>query len=150
MVITAAFLEAEHSDGNEARIVEALREARSLTVSVVAMENGSIIGHAAFSPVTVDGLNDGWFGLGPVAVLPERQRHGIGGALIEAGLGRLRERGARGCVVLGEPGYYGRFGFRADASLCLAGVLPNYFQHLSFEDRQPRGIVKYHRAFDIR
>ena len=121
-VITAAFLEAEHSDGNEAKIVERLREGASLTVSIVAADGDRIVGHVAFSPVTIDGRSDGWFGLGPVAVVSDRQRDGIGSALIEAGLAQLRLQGSRGCVVLGEPGYYGRFGFVADPNLRLTGV----------------------------
>ncbi|NUQ16868.1 MAG: N-acetyltransferase [Sphingomonas sp.] len=148
-VITAAFLLAEHSDGNEARIVEALREAGSLTVSLVATEGDRIVGHVAFSPVTIDGRSDGWLGLGPVAVVPDRQRHGIGSALIEAGLAQLRIQGSRGCVVLGEPGYYRRFGFAADPEFRLAGVPPEYFQRLIFQGPCDGGLVEYHHAFEI-
>jgi putative acetyltransferase len=148
-VITSAFLEAEHTGGNEALIVDKLRDAASLSVSLVATENDRIVGHIAFSPVTVDGRNEGWFGLGPVAVVPDRQGHGIGSALIEAGLDQLRMRGSRGCVVLGEPAYYGRFGFVHDANLSLAGVPPEYFQSLMFKEQPCAGLVKYHPAFDI-
>jgi len=147
-VITSAFLEAEHSGGNEAVIVDKLREAASLSVSLVATENDRIVGHVAFSPITVDGRTGGWFGLGPVAVLPDRQGHGIGSALIEAGLDQLRERGSRGCVVLGAPAYYGRFGFAPDANLSLAGVPQEYFQSLMFNEQPCAGLVKYHPAFD--
>lgn len=146
-VITSAFLEAEYSSGTEAAIVEMLRKADALTVSLVAIDGVKVIGHVAFSPVSIDGLNDGWFGLGPVAVDPDCQREGIGGALIEAGLADLKEQGARGCVVLGEPGYYGRFGFAADANLILEGVPPEYFQRLSFDGSSPCGSVTYHPAF---
>ena len=146
-VITEAFLEAEHSGGNEAKIVERLREAASLTVSLVATDGDRIVGYVAFSPVTIDGRSDGWSGLGPVAVVPDRQRHRIGSALIEAGLAQLRLQGSRGCVVLGEPGYYRRFGFAADPNFRLAGVPAEYFQRLIF-DGQPRGgLVEYHPAF---
>jgi putative acetyltransferase len=148
-VITAAFVGAEHSSGTEASIVEALREARSLAVSLVAMEKESIVGHVAFSPLTIDGCSDGWFGLGPVAVVPRRQAQGIGSALIEAGLASLRARGSNGCVVLGEPAYYSRFGFTADHSLRLAGVPPEYFQQLKFTEQSCRGMVEYHAAFEI-
>jgi putative acetyltransferase len=148
-VITAAFLEAEHSGGNEARIVERLREAAALTVSLVATEDERILGHVAFSPVTVDGLSDGWFGLGPVAVVPDRQRQGIGTALIEAGLARLRAHGSKGCVVLGEPAYYRRFGFAADPNLRLAGVPAGHFQRLIFKEQPCGGLVEYHPAFGI-
>jgi putative acetyltransferase len=148
-VITAAFARAEHSAGNEARIVEALREAKSLAVSLVATENGRIAGHAAFSPVTIDGRSDGWFGLGPVAVVPNRQGHGIGSALIHAGIAALSEGGAKGCVVLGEPAYYARFGFKPDPNLRLAGVPPQYFQRLQFGEQPCCGVVKYHPAFAV-
>lgn len=148
-VITSAFLKAGHSDGNEAVIVEKLREAASLSISLVATENDRIVGHVAISPVTVDGRSDGWFGLGPVAVVPDRQGHGIGSTLIEAGLDQLRVRGSRGCVVLGEPAYYGRFGFVHDPNLALAGVPPEYFQSLLFKGQPCAGLVKYHPAFGV-
>jgi putative acetyltransferase len=148
-VVTAAFLEAEHSGGNEARIVAMLRNAEGLTVSLVATENNRIVGHVAFSPVTIDGRSHGWFGLGPVTVTPSHQRNGWGSALIEAGLAILRERGSSGCVVLGDPNYYGRFGFTADPDLYLAGVPSEYFQRLSFDGERRIGEVNYHPAFGI-
>jgi putative acetyltransferase len=147
-VISAAFLKAEHSGGNEARIVDALRQANSLTVSLVAAEDAAIIGYIAFSPVTVDGRGDGWFGLGPVAVMPDRQREGIGSALINAGLRHLRGKGSNGCVVLGDPAYYHRFGFSPNRDLELPGVPPQYFQRLSFNRQHCGGLIKYHPAFD--
>jgi putative acetyltransferase len=148
-VITSAFLEAEHAGGNEAVIVDRLREAGSLSISLVARENNRIVGHVAFSPVTVDARSNGWFGLGPVAVVPDRQGHGIGSALIEAGLAQLRVRGARGCVVLGEPAYYCRFGFVQETDLRITEVPPEYFQALRFDEQPCGGLVKYHAAFDI-
>ena len=147
-VITEAFLRAEHSGGNEAKIVERLRATGCLAVSLVAIEDERIVGHVAFSPVTIDGQSCGWFGLGPVACAPSRQRKGIGRALVEAGLDVLRAKGARGCVVLGEPTYYGRFGFSADPDLRLEGVPPAYFQRLTFHDEPRAGMVKYHPAFE--
>lgn len=146
-VTTLAFLEAEHSDGNEASIVDGLRNTGALTISLVAIDCGAIIGHVAFSPVMIDGFHDGWFGLGPVSVKPDRQRERAGTAMIEAGLAKLRRQGAKGCVVLGDPDYYGRFGFAVDPKLRLPGAPPEYFQRLSF-DGQPRiGSVTYHPAF---
>ena len=108
-LITKTFATAPHSDGTEADIVDALRTAGALTISLVAEVDGKLVGHVAFSPVTIGGENRGCFGLGPVAVLPERQGQGIGSALIQAGLEELRDKGACGCVVLGEPSYYSRF-----------------------------------------
>lgn len=146
-VTTSAFLEAQRSDGNEASIVHGLRTAGALTISLVADDEGAIIGHVAFSPVMIDGFHDGWFGLGPVSVQPSRQREGIGTAMIEAGLAHLRSQGAKGCVVLGDPGYYCRFGFAVDPNLRLAGVPPAYFQRLCFDGQPRSGSVTYHPAF---
>lgn len=143
----AAFRNAPHRSGTEAAIVDALRGAGALALSLVAGEGGRLLGHAAFSPVTVAGRDPGWLGLGPVSVLPERQREGIGGALIRAGLERLRRRGVAGCVVLGEPAYYSRFGFRADAGLRNGGAPAGYFLALPFGGPPPTGEVAYHAAF---
>ena len=147
-LIEAAFRGAEHSSGTEARIVDALRSAGALAVSLVAVDGG-VIGHAAFSPVMIDGRDIGWFGLGPVAVLPDRQGRGIGAALIEAGLAQLREMGASGCVVLGEPAFYARFGFRAEPGLRYPGPPSEYFQALGFRGQVPAGEVAYHPAFGV-
>jgi putative acetyltransferase len=145
----SAFLNAPHTSHTEQHIVSALREAGELAVSLVAEMDGVIVGHVAVSPVSIaDGALD-WFGLGPVSVLPEHQRRGIGSRLIREALRILRERGAKGCVVLGEPEYYGRFGFRADGGLILPGVPPEYFQAISFDSSKPRGVVSYHAAFTV-
>ena len=146
-LIEEAFAAAPHSDGNESGIVEALRSAGALAVSLVAEENGDLVGHVAFSPVTVGGESGGWFGLGPVAVSPSYQGQGIGAALIEAGLEKLRSSDASGCVVLGEPEYYGRFGFRADPRLTFPGPPAEYFQVLRLNDEEAEGEVAYHPAF---
>ncbi|TCM18974.1 putative acetyltransferase [Novosphingobium sp. PhB165] len=146
-LVTAAFLGAEHSSGTEAAIVDALRASGMLSVSLVAEEDGLIVGHVAFSPVTMDGTDLGWFGLGPVAVSPDHQRRGIGARLIEAGLARLRDAGAQGCVVLGDPAYYARFGFEIDPALVYPGVPAEYFQRLVLAGAAPTGKVAYHPSF---
>lgn len=94
----------------EARLVDALRAAGRLRVSLVAIEQGKIIGHVAFSPVTVAGSDNG-LGLAPVAVLPADQRRGVGAELIRAGLAACERAGCRFVVLIGEPAYYARFGF---------------------------------------
>jgi len=99
-------------------------------------------------PVSISDGATGWFGLGPIAILPQHQRRGIGSRLVRAALRLLRSRGACGCVVLGEPHYYRRFGFQADPGLILPGVPPEYFLALSFDSSQPRGTVTYHEAFN--
>lgn len=146
-VTYAAFQAAEQGGQAEADIITALRAAGALSVSLVAVVDGRIVGHVAFSPVTIDGAPRGWYGLGPVSVVPDMQKRGIGGALIRTGLERLRQVSARGCVVLGEPGYYGRFGFGTDPSLVLEGVPAGYFMRLTLEGETPSGVVEYHSAF---
>ena len=146
-VIEAAFALAEHRDGTEAQIVERLREDAALTLSLVAVDDGTIVGHVAFSPVTIDGADHKWFGLGPVAVQPNQQGKGLGSWLIRDGLDRLLEIGAAGCVLVGEPEYYARFGFQSDEGLVYPGLPPEYFQALSFSGDLPAGTVAYHSAF---
>lgn len=146
-VTEAAFTGHPHSDGSEVGIVERLRLAGALTVSLVAEHDGQIVGHAAFSPVTIADGTPGWFGLGPVSVVPERQREGIGSALIRAGLEQLRQAGAAGCVVLGDPAYYGRFGYAHDPALIYPCPMPEAFQQQRFSGPVPKGAVAYHAAF---
>jgi len=145
-----AFETAPFSSGAEPRIVEALRQAGALAVSLVATsDDGSILGHVAFSPVRIDHAAGRWYGLGPVSVAPEMQRRGIGRALIREGLARLAALDAEGCVVLGDPGYYGRFGFVSDSALTYGGEASPYFQRLVLTGEPPRGNVSYHEAFDV-
>ncbi|MBS7697138.1 MULTISPECIES: N-acetyltransferase [unclassified Chelatococcus] len=148
-LVEEAFRSAPHSSGTEALIIDALREAGALTLSLVAEAEGVVCGHIAFSPVMVAGAEVGWHGLGPLAVLPRQQRQGIGSQLVMEGLAALRAAGSHGCVVLGDPLYYGRFGFRACAELSLPGVPAAYFQALPFSALVPRGAVNYHAAFDV-
>lgn len=146
--LTAAAFEGHaFADGTEPAIPGLLRKDGALTVSLVAEEEGRIAGHVAFSPVTVDGADVGWFGLGPVSVAPGLQRRGIGGALIREGLERLRGLDARGCVLLGDPAYYGRFGFEADPALRYPGPPARFFQSLVLVPPAPEGEVRFHPAF---
>ncbi len=149
-VTVAAFREAPHSSHTEQHIVRALREAGALSVSLVAECGGEVVGHVAASPVTLSDGTPGWFGLGPVSVSPAWQGRGIGSALMEACQARLRERAARGCVLVGEPGYYQRFGFRSLPGLILSGVPPEYFIALDWGDERPQGEVAFHPAFAAR
>jgi putative acetyltransferase len=146
-LIADAFCDIPHASGREAEIVDTLRRDGALALSLVATDADEIVGYVAFSPVTIGGKEVGWFGLGPVAVRREARRGGVGARLIEAGLRDIRERGASGCVVLGEPTYYERFGFVADPTLVLAGIPPAYFQSLRLEGDRQIGEVRYHPAF---
>jgi len=144
-----AFRGRPHSAGTEPYITDALRDAGALRLSLVAERDGVVVGHVAFSPVTISDGSAGWYGLGPIAVLPEWQRQGVGTALIREGLARLKSLGAAGCVLLGDPRYYSRFGFANDPALVYEGAPAQYFMALAFDSRMARGIVRYHTAFDI-
>lgn len=149
-VIAAAFAAAPHAGGNEARIVDALRASHALRVSKVADIDGRIAGHVALSPVSLDDGSEGWFGLGPVSVDPADQHRGVGSALVRAALAELPALGARGCVVLGDPVWYARFGFGALPSLRFDGAPAACFQALLVGDGNvPRAQVHYHPAFFI-
>lgn len=144
----AAFRHEEHSSHTEQFIVNALRRAGCLTISLVAEEGGAIVGHVAISPVTLSSGTTGWYGLGPISVCPERQGQGIGSTLMRTALAELQRLGGAGCVVLGDPGYYARFGFEVRPGLTLPGVAPEYFQALAFAGEYPTGSVSYHESFD--
>lgn len=143
----AAFLGMPFSEGTEAAIIDNLRADGDLTLSLVAEEGDAIVGHIAISPVTIEGGESDWYGLGPVSVLPDRQRSGIGGKLIERAISDLRLRGAGGIVLLGDPNYYGRFGFEHDPALSYPGPPAEYFQRLVLDGPTPSGRVRYAAAF---
>jgi putative acetyltransferase len=149
-VTISAFLKAPHTSHTEQFIVEALRKAGLLTISLVADADGTVIGHVAVSPVSISDGASGWFGLGPISVVPQHQGRGVGSRLMQEALRNLREQGAAGCVLLGEPDYYSRFGFRADPNLILPDVPPEYFQAISLDSSRPHGTVSYHEAFNAR
>lgn len=142
-----AFQSVPHSEQTEHFIVLALRDAGALSLSLVAERLGRVVGHVAFSPVQFSDGSAGWHGLGPVAVLPELQHQGMGSALIRSGLASLRAMGASGCAVLGDPEYYGRFGFKQQPGCVFEGMPAAYFQLLAFGAHDARGSVTYHEAF---
>jgi putative acetyltransferase len=147
-VTFAAFDGKPYSAKTEHLIVNALREAGALSVSLITEIDGRVVGHVAFSKVTINGEDLEWYGLGPVSVAPELQKQGIGSQLIREGLARVRDLGAKGCVLEGSPEYYQRFGFRAYPDLVYEGSpAPEYFMALPFYDKVPHGKVEYHAAF---
>jgi putative acetyltransferase len=146
-VTIAAFNTLEISNHTEQFIIEALRAGNALTVSLVAEMDGRVIGHIAFSPVTISDGTPDWYGLGPVSVSPEYQRQGIGKALIREGLAQLREMQARGCCLVGHPEYYKKFGFDNVPELVHEGVPPEVFLAMSFDGNIPQGTVTFHEGF---
>lgn len=146
-VTIAAFKSLEISNQTEHFIIEALRVAGALELSLVAELGGRVVGHIAFSPLKLSDNTPGWFGLGPVSVIPECQRKGIGRKLIEIGLERLKAQGAQGCCLVGHPEYYRKFGFNNPSELSLEGIPEEFFFALSFTGGIPKGTVEFHEAF---
>ena len=145
-VIEAAFCSVKHSDHTEQDIVAKLRDDIALSVSLVAEKSNQVVGHIAASPVMFDSV-EGWFGLGPVSVLPDQQGIGIGSALIKAALSQLKKAGAAGVVVLGDPDFYSRFGFKQVPGVYFPGAPAEYFTVLPFGQEIPAGAARYHHAF---
>lgn len=141
-----AFAGVSFSDGTEPVVIDALREARALTLSLVAVLGERIVGHVAFSEVGPP-AQSGWFALGPVSVEPKLQRRGVGSQIIRAGLQALREQGAQGCVLLGDHRYYHRFGFVVVPKLAPPQYPAEHFQVARFGESLPKAPVAFHPAF---
>jgi putative acetyltransferase len=146
-VTIAAFQDHPISNHTEQFIINALRAANALTISLVAEIDGQVVGHIAFSPVTISDGSLNWHGIGPVSVLPEYQKQGIGKSLIHEGLSLLKVLGSQGCVLVGDPNYYKRFGFKNIPDLIHDGVPQEVFLALPFNEKIPQGIVVFHKGF---
>ena len=146
-VTIAAFRTLTISNHSEQFIINSLRAADALTISLVAAISGRVVGHIAFSPVTISDGSIGWYGLGPVSVLPEYQKQGIGKSLINKGLSMLKALDGQGCTLVGDPNYYKRFGFRNIPDLVHEGIPQEVFLVLPFGERIPKGIVVFHEGF---
>ena len=146
-VTIAAFKNHPISRHTEQFIINTLRDANALTISLVAEIDGRVVGHVAFSPVIIfDGAKD-WYGLGPVSVLPEYQNQGIGKSLINEGLSLLKQLNGKGCALVGDPNYYKWFGFKNFSELVHDGVPQKVFLALPFNEKIPQGIVVFHEGF---
>ena len=146
-VTVAAFKTLKISNHTEQFIVEALRANNALTVSLVAEVDGHVVGHVAFSSVTISDGTRNWYGLGPVSVLPEYQRKGIGKSLILEGISRLKDLNAKGCCLVGHPDYYRKLGFKNVSGFVYEGVPQEVFLAMSFDGQIPQGTVNFHDAF---
>ena len=138
----------------EMDLVDALRQRVRTLVSMVAVENDAVVGHILFSPVTLSSHPDlAVIGLAPMAVVPERQRHGIGSALVRAGLDECRRLGAVAVVVLGHAEYYPRFGFVPASRFSLVSeydVPDDVFMAMELEPaalQGKSGTIKYDAVF---
>ena len=147
--------EAAFGRPNEAGLVDALRASARPLVSLVAVEEGRVVGHILFSPVTIEGPQgvSAALGLGPMAVRPERQNRGIGSLLVRAGLEACSALGETVVVVLGHPHYYPRFGFVPAATKGLRCEYPVPDDVFMVTELVPgalrgrTGLVKYHPEF---
>ena len=146
-VTIAAFKNLPVSNQTEQFIIGALRDADVLTISLVAEIDSRVVGHIAFSPVIIsDGTKD-WYGLGPISVLPEYQKQGIGKSLVKEGLSLLKELCGQGCALVGDPNYYKRFGFRNYPELVHEGIPQEVFVALPFNEKVPKGTIEFHEGF---
>ena len=140
----------------EARLVDALRETNAVALSLVAELDGRVVGHALFTSVRLGDTDPGRSGgaLGPIAVLPDHQGRGIGGALVRRGLSEIQLAGYPACVLLGHSTYYPRFGFRPASAFglrCKWPVPDAVFMAIELRDgalADYSGLVEYHPAFD--
>jgi putative acetyltransferase len=146
-LVTSAFFGMPYADGDEAALVEALRAQDALSVSLVAELQGAIVGQVAFSPARAPGDIAGWYALGPLAVVPARQRTGIGSILVRTGLEAISELGAVGCILTGNPAYYSRFGFESAPQSAPPGEPAEFFMVKLLDGQLPAGSIHFHEAF---
>lgn len=142
-----AFAGQVYSQQTEAKIIDCLRAQNQLSVSLVAELEDQVVGHIGFSKVSIDGVDLNWFGLGPLSVLPIHQGKGLGSMLVNSGLEAIVAIGARGCVLLGDPKFYSKFGFANCEQLRMIGPPPQYFQIKALNGDIPSGIVEFHTVF---
>jgi len=146
-ITAAAFQNLQISNQIEKFIIHELRKANALTISLVAEIDGQVVGHIAFSPVKISDGSKNWFGLGPISVMPNFQRKGIGKSLVNKGLSLLKAQGGKGCALVGDPGYYQQYGFRNIPGLIHEGVPQDVFLVLPLDKIIPQGTVVFHEAF---
>jgi putative acetyltransferase len=146
-VTITAFQNLAISNHTEQFIINALRDANALTLSLVAEVDGKVVGHIAFSPITISDGSLNWYGLGPISVLPKYQKQGIGKSLILKGLSLLKGMGGQGCALVGDPNYYKRLGFKNIPDLIHEGIPQEVFLVLPFDKIIPKGTVVFHKGF---
>ena len=146
-VTKAAFEDHSFSQQTEHLTIHDLRAAGALSISLVTEIDGRVVGHIAFSPVTISDGTTNWHGLGPVSVLPEYQGCRIGTALVNRGLALLKANSSKGVALVGLPTYFNRFGFRNHPQLIHEGTPQEVFVAKSLVERVPSGTVEFHQAF---
>jgi len=142
-----AFTGRPYAGGDEQDVIDRLRAAGALAVSLVAMDGDTLVGQASFSPAEISSDEGTWFALGPISVAPDRQGRGIGGKLIEAGVEAIRKMGASGCILTGDPNYYSRHGFVLAPDHCPANEPAEFFMLRPITEQAARGHFAFHPAF---
>lgn len=142
-----AFAPMPYAAGDEQDLINKLRDAGALALSLVAEKDGVVVGQVTFSPAFAADGSAGWYALGPVAVEPELKHQGIGGQMIRAGIAWLRGQDAAGCALVGNPAYYGRFGFMPFPELAPEGEPAEYFQILPLRVEKPDVVIGFHPLF---
>lgn len=146
-VTRRAFAPMAYADGNEQDLIDRFRKAGALALSLVAERDGAVVGQVTFTEAFATDGSPGWYALGPVAVEPDLQTQHIGSELIETGIAMLRERDAAGCVLVGNPAYYSRFGFRPFPDLCPDGEPAEFYQILPLRVATPESVISFHPLF---
>jgi putative acetyltransferase len=146
-VTQRAFAPMPYADGDEQELIGRFRDAGALALSLVAEKDGVVVGQITFTPAFAADSSHGWYALGPVSVEPELKHQGIGSQLIRAGVAWLREQEAAGCILIGNPAYYSRFGFLPFPQLAPEGMPAQYYQILPLSVAVPDTVVGFHPLF---
>lgn len=146
-ITETAFRDRPYAGGDEQDVIDRLREAGALVLSLVAVDGDAVVGQVTFSPALLSDGSGPWFALGPVAVLPSRQGEGTGAALIEEGLARIESLGALGCILTGNPAYYRRFGFENSPENAPPDEPAAFFMLKLLKGNAPKGTFSFHPAF---
>ena len=137
-----AFAPMSFSNGSEPGAIDQMRRDGNLALSLIAEKN-EIIGHVAFSRVTIADAAGDWYGLGPISVLKRYQRMGLGTKMAQSGLGMLRQMGAAGCVLTGNPDVYRPMGFSTEHALTYNSLNPIYILYQSIDGTIPKGEISF-------
>ncbi len=137
-----------YADGDEQDLIARFRNAGALALSLVAERDGAVVGQVTFTQAFAADGSPGWYALGPVSVEPACQSKGIGGQLIRAGIDWLWAQEAAGCILIGNPDYYRRFGFRKFPELVPQGMPAEYYQILPLGLAYPATVVGFHPLFE--
>lgn len=148
-VTQRAFATMAYSDGDEQELIGRFRDAGVLALSLVAELDGRIVGQITLTPAQAADGRAGWYAIGPVAVEPDLKHQGIGSALIGSAIDWLNAQSAAGCVLVGNPAYYGRFGFRLFPELAPPGQPAQYYQILPLAVSEPDCIIAFHPLFSV-